>query len=197
MTQKCCTLCGMMMEGACSHPRCPGLRNTKKDKMRNRQIIDFIAANDRSPVIEGSVLDLDAGGALYTLECGTVFKLYADECRRLPEGYPKWKHIPQKEAVMKSEKFLHEMTIGEIREGLKEAFPEHGVVTEIRLDYDASLSGNPSLQVYLRFGRPGHDSGDLLEIDHAERMDDLIESIKLRMSSPVEAEPSPSTNMSP
>lgn len=59
----------------------------------NEQVKDFIAANDKSPVIEGSVLSLKDGGAIYELEDGTYFKLTRDECRALSEGYPKWKGI--------------------------------------------------------------------------------------------------------
>lgn len=59
----------------------------KPDK---RQVREFVKANDIYPVVCGSVLDMDKGGALYTLSSGTTYKLYVDECRMLPDGYPKW-----------------------------------------------------------------------------------------------------------
>ncbi|MGO4683550.1 hypothetical protein [Hyphomicrobium sp. 2TAF46] len=51
------------------------------------QIASFIAANDRSPVVEGNVRN---GGAIFHLKSGIVFLLTPDERRALPEGYPKW-----------------------------------------------------------------------------------------------------------
>lgn len=56
-----------------------------------QQVNEFVSANDKSPVVEGSVLDLTVGGAFYELEDGSCFKLYFDECQMLAEGYPKWK----------------------------------------------------------------------------------------------------------
>lgn len=57
----------------------------------NEQVRDFIRANDASPVVAGEALDLNTGGGIYELASGTLFKLTRDECRALPEGYPKWK----------------------------------------------------------------------------------------------------------
>lgn len=51
----------------------------------------FVKANDKSLVVQGSVLDMRKGGARYRLESGTTFVLPVEECRLLPEGYPKWK----------------------------------------------------------------------------------------------------------
>lgn len=55
----------------------------------------FIAANDRSPVIEGWANESDprnpAKGGTYRLQSGKTFSLSVEECRALPNGYPKWK----------------------------------------------------------------------------------------------------------
>jgi hypothetical protein len=55
----------------------------------------FMAANDKSPVISGRAIEPDprkpAKGGIYELENGDLFKLNVEECRALPEGYPKWK----------------------------------------------------------------------------------------------------------
>ncbi len=52
---------------------------------------DFIVANDQSPVIAGHVIELEHGGGQYTLDDGRIFRMTAEECRKLPAGYPKWK----------------------------------------------------------------------------------------------------------
>lgn len=62
------------------------------NRASEEQVSDFIKANDMSPVVSGTVLDLKKGGGIYHLANGMIFKLYVDECRMLPEGYPKWAH---------------------------------------------------------------------------------------------------------
>lgn len=56
-----------------------------------QKVKEFISANDHNPVVWSEVLSLEHGGGLYELEDGTTYKLYAHECRMLPDGYPKWK----------------------------------------------------------------------------------------------------------
>lgn len=54
----------------------------------------FIGANKASPVIIGAaVMNGREGGqgAYYTLEDGRRFKLSGEDCRSLPEGFPRWK----------------------------------------------------------------------------------------------------------
>lgn len=60
--------------------------------VRHDQVAEFIAANDRSPVVQGYVRSAMSGGAVYTLRSGTAFALTRDECRALPPGYPRWHH---------------------------------------------------------------------------------------------------------
>lgn len=52
----------------------------------------FCEANDQHLVIAGHVIHwLESGGARYRLLNGIVWQLTREECRALPEGYPKWK----------------------------------------------------------------------------------------------------------
>ena len=54
----------------------------------------FVEANKISPVVAGQVLDLQRGGAIYTLENGLRFKLSRDECReaaKITGEMPRWK----------------------------------------------------------------------------------------------------------
>lgn len=59
-----------------------------------QQADDFIAANRDSLVISGRVLEPDprkrAKGAVYTLVNGKSYRLGADACGLLPEGFPRW-----------------------------------------------------------------------------------------------------------
>lgn len=57
----------------------------------NKNAASFKTANDESPVVAGHVISLENGGGQYTLENGKIFRLTAEECRSLPENYPKWK----------------------------------------------------------------------------------------------------------
>lgn len=54
----------------------------------------FVAANKRSPVVSGSVLEMNphkpARGARYTLQSGRTFTLNVEECRAV--GLPRWLH---------------------------------------------------------------------------------------------------------
>ena len=56
---------------------------------------NFVRMNASSPVISGYVLEPDPRkprrGCVYELECGEIFKLTAEQCRSLPNGFPKWK----------------------------------------------------------------------------------------------------------
>ena len=48
----------------------------------------FMRANDKSPVIEGSAKS--GGGGYYTLKNKQRWDLSLEDCRSLPEAYPKW-----------------------------------------------------------------------------------------------------------
>ena len=50
----------------------------------------FIKANDASLVVTGRAIGNGGEGAVYTLKNGQSYRLSVDECRALPEGYPKW-----------------------------------------------------------------------------------------------------------
>lgn len=54
-----------------------------------KNVEKFIAANDKKLVIIGNANP--EGGGFYTLEGGKRFALDLEECKALPEGYPKWK----------------------------------------------------------------------------------------------------------
>ncbi len=60
-----------------------------------QQADDFVAANDRSPVIQGAALEPDptkpAKGGRYQLADGTWHRLGVEACRILPKGYPRWR----------------------------------------------------------------------------------------------------------
>jgi len=62
--------------------------------VEQQQVADFIAANDRFPVVSGYALEPDprkpAKGGVYTLSNGIAYKLNLAECRALPDGYPRW-----------------------------------------------------------------------------------------------------------
>ena len=49
----------------------------------------FMKANDASPVVSGAARGRGLGGS-YTLEDGKYFVLSLEDCRSLPEGYPRW-----------------------------------------------------------------------------------------------------------
>lgn len=54
----------------------------------------FVKANDKSLVVEGFAKNADKGGGaggVYYLEDKQRFDLSLEDCRALPEGYPKWK----------------------------------------------------------------------------------------------------------
>lgn len=54
----------------------------------------FVAANDRHPVVSASLIEENPNrphrGSWYTLSNGSAWKLFAEDVRSLPEGYPKW-----------------------------------------------------------------------------------------------------------
>lgn len=54
----------------------------------------FMTANDQSSVVEGWAHHPDPrenkGGGSYRLEDGRVFALEVEDCRSLPEAYPRW-----------------------------------------------------------------------------------------------------------
>lgn len=62
-----------------------------------QQAADFIAANDRSPVIAGSAIHKGSEhpdnvvGCTYTLDDHSKHRLGSEACRLLPDGYPKWR----------------------------------------------------------------------------------------------------------
>ena len=62
--------------------------------MAYENTLRFVIANNASPVVFGALTQPDPRqpprGARYRLQDGKSFKLTADECRALPEGYPKW-----------------------------------------------------------------------------------------------------------
>lgn len=55
---------------------------------------EFVKANDASPVIEGWVNEPDpakpAKGGTYRLKNRKTFSLTVEDCRSLPDGYPRW-----------------------------------------------------------------------------------------------------------
>lgn len=59
---------------------------------------EFMRANDESPVVEGWVHYPDPcqnkGGGGYRLDDGRVFNLNVEDCRSLPEQYPRWRLLP-------------------------------------------------------------------------------------------------------
>lgn len=56
---------------------------------------DFMAANDRSPVVSGSAREPNPNkpskGATYMLDNRDRWRLNLDDCQALLPGYPKWK----------------------------------------------------------------------------------------------------------
>lgn len=58
-----------------------------------RAAVEFFEANQRSPVVFGSVI-LKNGivpiGAHYRLKDGSKWRLASEACKRLPDGYPVW-----------------------------------------------------------------------------------------------------------
>ncbi len=60
-----------------------------------QQANDFIAANDKSPVVYGAVIEpapnRPGRGGRYRLADGSSHRLGLEACRLLPEGYPKWR----------------------------------------------------------------------------------------------------------
>lgn len=59
-----------------------------KAAVREKHGLDFVSANDMFPVVSGSAHT--KGGAVYELANGSLYQLTLEECRALPEGYPKW-----------------------------------------------------------------------------------------------------------
>lgn len=82
-----------------------------------------------------------------------------------------------------NQKFLHEMTVAELRDALAERFPEHGAVVFLNINYDCQFHGNPSWSAELKFGRSGVSSGDLIKIKYAERFGDLCDSLRQELKS--------------
>jgi hypothetical protein len=54
---------------------------------------EFRKANDKSPVVQGSVIGRGGQGGAYVLDDGTTMVISAEECKKLPSGYPKWRGI--------------------------------------------------------------------------------------------------------
>lgn len=54
-------------------------------------VAKFVATNDRSPVVSGSVIGKGGEGGRYQLANGKNFTLDLLTCRALPREYPKWK----------------------------------------------------------------------------------------------------------
>lgn len=54
---------------------------------------EFIAANERSPVVEGNLTGPDGAytGVAYTLDDGSYFRLASDDVRSAPDYNPVWK----------------------------------------------------------------------------------------------------------
>lgn len=49
-----------------------------------------MAANDASPVVSGQVIQDGGKGAHYKLANYEFWSLGRDDCRSLPDGYPRW-----------------------------------------------------------------------------------------------------------
>lgn len=58
--------------------------------MSLKKVASFLAANAKSPVVYGSVLSLQRGGAHYRLKDGTTFELNRKECQAIGAGNVKW-----------------------------------------------------------------------------------------------------------
>lgn len=56
-----------------------------------RKAAQFVKANTESKVVSGAALGEGKGGS-YTLEDGRSFRLSLEDCRSLPDNYPKWIH---------------------------------------------------------------------------------------------------------
>lgn len=52
----------------------------------------FMKANDKNKVYAGYANETGEGGGGYTLTNEKTYKLSLEDCRSLPEGYPKWIH---------------------------------------------------------------------------------------------------------
>lgn len=50
----------------------------------------FMKANDESNVVSGAARGEGGQGGTYTLYDGRSFRLTLEDCRSLPEEYPKW-----------------------------------------------------------------------------------------------------------
>ena len=59
---------------------------------------EFVKANRKHNVISGAAFGKGGEGGSYTLSNGKTFKLSADDCRALPEGFPRW-DFPEQEQV--------------------------------------------------------------------------------------------------
>lgn len=53
--------------------------------------VEFMKANDESPVVAGRAIGEGGQGAVYTLDNGRKFSLGVVTCMELPEGYPRWR----------------------------------------------------------------------------------------------------------
>jgi hypothetical protein len=69
------------------------------------QADDFMAANDKSPVVAGFAIGQGGQGGVYKLKDGTRHRIGAKGCGLLREGYPRWVHdpIPTLDEVLNSE----------------------------------------------------------------------------------------------
>ena len=59
----------------------------------SNNVINFMKANDESPVVSGAAIGNGGEGGFYTLKNGKSFKLSLDDCRALTPPYPKWDGI--------------------------------------------------------------------------------------------------------
>jgi hypothetical protein len=70
-----------------------------------QQADDFMAANDKSPVVAGYAIGQGGQGGNYTLKDGSKYYVGAAACGLLREGYPRWIHdpIPTLDQVLNAE----------------------------------------------------------------------------------------------
>lgn len=61
-----------------------------KVRSPQEQANDFIAANDRSPVIAGRAIGHGGKGGVYTLKDLSKHRLGGAAMKLLPDGYPRW-----------------------------------------------------------------------------------------------------------